>query len=26
VLNAVNPSAPEYAYRYSYYFRDAAGA
>jgi succinoglycan biosynthesis transport protein ExoP len=26
VLNAVNPTAPEYAYRYSYYFRDAAGA
>jgi len=26
VLNGVNPSAGEYAYRYSYYFQDAAGA
>jgi Mrp family chromosome partitioning ATPase len=26
VLNAVNPGAPEYAYHYSYYFQDAAGA
>ncbi|HJQ75406.1 MAG TPA: polysaccharide biosynthesis tyrosine autokinase, partial [Gaiellaceae bacterium] len=26
VLNGVNPGAPEYAYRYSYYFRDAAEA
>ena len=25
-MNAVNPATPEYAYRYAYYFRDAAGA
>ena len=26
VLNGVDPGAPEYAYRYAYYFQDAAGA